>query len=80
MSQVIRLPLAEPQRPAPIGIDEVATVTPIEDVCCALCGTSLVGTRKQRYRLVSPYGSMGKVTVCRMCRKAALSEGYRPAG
>ena len=39
MSQVIRLPLPEPQRPAPIGIDEVATVTPIEDVCCALCGT-----------------------------------------
>ena len=32
MTQVIQLPFAEPPRGAPIGIDEVATVTPIEDV------------------------------------------------
>jgi hypothetical protein len=60
------------------AIGEAATLTLIDDVRCALCGTSLVGKR-ERYRMVSPFASMGKVTVCWICRRAALSEGYRPA-
>ena len=28
---------------------------------------------------MSPFVSMGKVTVCWTCRRATLSEGYRPA-
>jgi hypothetical protein len=78
MSQVIRLPFAEPpHRPAPIGI-EVATVTPIEDVCCALCGTSLLGTRKRRYRLVSPFVSMGKVHSLLDVPQGSIERGIPP--
>jgi hypothetical protein len=61
----------------PFTASERASVTPIDEARCALCGTSLVGKR-ERYRLLSPFASMGKVTVCRTCRKASLSEGYRP--
>lgn len=69
-------PVAEPYHPSSVG--ERASVTSIEEARCALCGTSLVGKR-ERYRLLSPFVSMGKVTVCRTCRKAVLSERYRPA-
>ena len=78
MSQVSFVPSADPHRPASTRIGEAATVTPIDDVRCALCGTSLVGKR-ERYRVVSPFASMGKVTVCRTCQRATFSEGYRPA-
>jgi hypothetical protein len=53
-------------------------LTALDDMRCALCGASLVG-QQERYRLVSPLVSMGTVTVCRTCRRAALGEGYRPA-
>ena len=78
MSQASYVPSADPHRPAQTKIGEVASVTPSEDVRCALCGASLVGKR-ERYRMVSPLVTMGKVTVCRTCRRAAFSEGYRSA-
>jgi hypothetical protein len=78
MSQANYVPSADPHRPAPTKIGEAASVTPLDDVRCALCGASLVGKR-ERYRMVSPLVTMGKVTVCRTCHRPALSEGYRPA-
>ena len=77
MSQPGFLPSVEPQKPSPTSVEK-ASVTSIAEVRCALCGTSLLG-RQERYRLLSPLVSMGKVTVCRTCRKATHSEGYRPA-
>jgi hypothetical protein len=77
MSQLGLLPSAEPQKPSPISIEK-ASVTPIGEVRCALYGSSLLGGQ-ERYRVLSPFASMGKVTVCRTCRKAIHSEGYRPA-
>lgn len=55
-----------------------ASVLPLGSARCALCGASLVGEQVS-YHMVSPLVSMGSVTVCRRCRRAALSEGYRPA-
>ena len=78
MSQASHVHSVDPHRPSPTKIGEAASVTPLDDVRCALCGSSLVGKR-ERYRMVSPLVAMGTVTVCRTCRRAALSEGYRPA-
>jgi hypothetical protein len=78
MSQVSVVPSADPHGPSSTRIGETAPLTLIDDVRCALCGTSLVGLRA-RYRVVSPFVSMGRVTVCWICRRATLSEGYRPA-
>lgn len=77
MSQASHVHSADPQWPSP-RTREAAPVTPLEEARCALCGASLVGKR-ERYKVVSPLVSMGRVTVCRTCRRAALSEGYRPA-
>ena len=55
-----------------------ASVSTLHSARCALCGRSLV-KEPIRYHMVSPLVSMGPVTVCRACRRAALSEGYRPA-
>ena len=78
MSQVSVAPSADPHGTSSIRVGEAAPLTLIDDVCCALCGASLLGER-QRYRVVSPFVSMGTVTVCWTCRRATLSEGYRPA-
>jgi hypothetical protein len=78
MGELSFVPSEDRDEPSPTRIGEAASLTLLDDVRCALCGTSLVG-RRRRYRLVSPYDSMGKVTVCWVCRKAALGEGYRPA-
>jgi hypothetical protein len=72
MGELSFVPSEDPDKPSPTRTGEAATLTLIDDVRCALCGASLVGRRK-RYRLVSP------VTVCWICRRAALGEGYRPA-
>ena len=77
MSHVSLLPSADPHGHSSTRIGE-AGVRAIENVRCALCGTSLLGER-ERYRLVSPLVSMGRVTVCSICRRAALGQGYRPA-
>jgi hypothetical protein len=76
MGQAQQLPAPEKRDRAAVGA--VTPLTSLEDMRCALCGSSLVGQR-QRYHMVSPLVSMGAVTVCRTCRRAALSEGYRPA-
>ena len=59
-------------------VTESATVSRLESARCALCGRSLV-KEPVRYHMVSPLVSMGPVTVCRACRRVALSEGYLPA-
>ena len=43
---------------------------------CDLCGTGL-DDHSGHYHMVSPLTAR-KVAVCRTCRRAALSEGYRP--
>ena len=78
MSEVNSASSVNRQSDSPAKTGEAATLTLIEEVRCALCGTSLVGKRK-RYRLVSPFASMDTITVCWICRRAALGEGYRPA-
>ena len=78
MSEVSMVLSADSQDDSRARAGEAASLTFIDDVRCALCGTSLVGRRK-RYRLVSPFATMGTVTVCSVCRRAALREGYRPA-
>jgi hypothetical protein len=77
MSRASHVHSADTTGPSPI-LGQAAPVMPIEEARCALCGSSLVG-KKQRFRMVSPLVTMGKVTVCRTCRRAALSEGYRAA-
>ena len=73
-------PLQTPQhgRKVPLPLVEPSPVSLLDEARCALCGSSLVG-QARRYHLVSPLVAMGPVTVCHMCRRAALSEGYRPA-
>jgi hypothetical protein len=58
--------------------DTEAIVRSIDALRCGLCGAPL-GARALRYHVMSPR-SREPVTVCRVCRKAALGEGYRPAG
>jgi hypothetical protein len=51
----------------------------VPSVRCALCGTRL-DDGARRFMVVSPRSVDRTLTVCRTCRKAALGEGYRPAG
>ena len=71
MNEVNSAPSVDPQDDSRARAGGAASLTSIDDVRCALCGTSLVGRRK-RYRLVSPFTTMGTVTVCSVCRRAAL--------
>jgi hypothetical protein len=77
MGQVHRLRQPGPGDVTPAPLEGSADVSSLDDARCALCGATLVG--HERFHLVSPLVSMGGVTVCRGCRKAALSEGYRPS-
>ena len=63
-------PFAENPRPG------TAAVLVFEARRCGLCGASLEGMRLT-CRMVSPHGAGGSMTVCRICRRAALGEGYR---
>jgi hypothetical protein len=56
----------------------VADVRPIDGAHCALCGGKL-SARALRHHVVSPQSCGRKLTVCHVCHKAALGEGYRPA-
>ncbi len=77
MGQVHPLPRQPVGRSTPVFAVPVAEVRAIGGVYCALCRTRF-GARSLRYHLVSP--QQGKtITVCHMCHKAALGEGYRPA-
>ena len=55
-----------------------ATVRSIDSAHCGLCGAKL-SARALRYHVVSPQDCETTITVCHLCRKAALGEGYRPA-
>jgi predicted RNA-binding Zn-ribbon protein involved in translation (DUF1610 family) len=55
-----------------------ASVRSIDSAHCGLCGAKL-SARTLRYHVVSPQCCDTMITVCHMCRKAALGEGYRPA-
>jgi hypothetical protein len=48
----------------------------VESPHCSLCDDPL-GDRSSGSQLVSPHDG-ARVVVCRTCRRAALSEGYRP--
>ena len=55
-----------------------ANVRSIDSTRCSLCGCQL-SARALRYHMVSPQSCDARLTVCHVCRKAALGEGYRPA-
>ena len=55
-----------------------ATIRSIDSAHCGLCGAKL-SAKALRYHVVSPQCCETTITVCHMCRKAALGEGYRPA-
>jgi predicted RNA-binding Zn-ribbon protein involved in translation (DUF1610 family) len=54
-----------------------AEVRSIDSAHCGLCGAKL-SARSLRYHVVSPH-CCEMITVCHLCHKAALGEGYRPA-
>jgi len=77
-------PLPPPREGVPIDAPPAASPGPspvrtIVATRCALCGAHLEeGT--QRFTVISPRSAERVLTVCGACRKAVLSEGYRPAG
>ncbi|HET6497086.1 MAG TPA: hypothetical protein VFH61_17190 [Thermoleophilia bacterium] len=58
--------------------NEAANVSFIDAASCALCGVRLTASMLC-YHVVSPQRCDTRITVCHLCRKAALGEGYRPA-
>ncbi len=70
-------PLAEPFQEGFLP-GKPAAVLVFEARRCGLCGASLEGT-KLTCRMVSPHGAGASMIVCRICHRAALGEGYRPA-
>ncbi len=79
MGQVHPLPTQSDGHAAPVTKPAAppAPVRSIQSTHCALCGSKL-STRSLRYQVVSPQ-VCETITVCHTCRRAALSEGYRPA-
>ncbi len=67
-----------PESDAGTAAKPPAEVRSIDSACCSLCGAKL-SARALRYRVVSPQSCEAPMTVCHTCRKAVLSEGYRPA-
>ena len=78
MGQVHPMPNQSEDQTATATGKPPATVRSIDSAHCGLCGAKL-SARALRYRVVSPQCCESTITVCRTCRKAALSEGYRPA-
>ncbi len=76
MGQVHPLPTQSEHHSATVTCPP-AEVRSIDSAHCALCGAKL-GARALRYHLASPQ-RCDTITVCHTCRRAALSEGYRPA-
>jgi hypothetical protein len=56
----------------------IAAVRVISPARCALCGRRL-DKSTQRFEVYSPRSVERTLTVCHLCRKAVLNEGYRPA-
>jgi hypothetical protein len=79
MAQIIPLPSPSerPQETARKKHLEVVSGPDENPASCSLCG-SPIEPGARRFVLVSPIGG-GRQVVCYLCRKAALSEGYRPA-
>ena len=77
MGQVHPLPTQSDGRDA-AATKPPATVRSIDSAHCGLCGAKL-SAKALRYHVVSPQCCETMITVCHMCRKAALGEGYRPA-
>ena len=82
MGEVHPLPLsshADDSAVHPASVEhQAANVSFIDDASCALCGVRLTASML-RYHVVSPQRCDTRITVCNLCRKAALGEGYRPA-
>jgi hypothetical protein len=79
MGQVHPLPKAPAADDAPPAVSSSdGTVRSIDSTTCALCGCQL-SARALRYHMMSPQSCEDRLTVCHVCRKAALGEGYRPA-
>ena len=77
MGQVHPLPTQSEGIDAAVTSQPPATVREIGSAHCGLCGSKL-SARSLRYHVVSPQ-CCETITVCHVCRKAALGEGYRPA-
>ena len=73
-----REPSVIPAQPKPAPKAKARPVGPVsrEYAHCDLCGESL-GSHTGHFHMVSPLTAR-YVSVCRTCRRAALSEGYRP--
>jgi hypothetical protein len=63
-------------QPAPMVLSQPLGPESREYALCELCGAHL-GVRSGDFHMVSPLTAR-HVSVCRTCRRAALSEGYRP--
>jgi hypothetical protein len=64
------------QAPAPVKPLRPVPLEVIETAHCDLCGQPL-SEHAGHFAMTSPLTAR-KVTVCRTCRRAALSEGYHP--
>lgn len=79
MGQVSPLPPPRHDAAVDAASAPAAPVRMIATARCALCGVRLEeGAR--RFTVISPRSAERALTVCGACRKAVLSEGYRPAG
>jgi hypothetical protein len=70
------VPSGAAPRPAVFSAPPRSTAAAREYVQCDLCGQPL-GRDVGHFHMVSPLTAR-RVSVCRTCRRAALSEGYRP--
>jgi len=77
MGQVHPLPKTTTHDDSPASNAAEATVSRLEHRC-ALCGEKLDGLALRR-QVVSPQSAHKAITVCHLCGRAALGEGYRPA-
>ncbi len=75
VTQGTPVPLDAPAAKAPARARPV-TSSSREYAVCDLCGAQL-GRNAGHFHMVSPLTAR-HVSVCRTCRRAALSEGYRP--
>lgn len=57
---------------------DAAVVRRLDAATCALCGVKLA-SGVLRCQVVPPRSCDAPITVCYLCRRAALGEGYRPA-
>jgi predicted RNA-binding Zn-ribbon protein involved in translation (DUF1610 family) len=77
MGQVHPLPTHSDHTDVPVA-EAPAAVPSTESAHCALCGARFTAGAL-RYQVVSPQCCEAPITVCHICHKAALGEGYRPA-